>query len=63
MVNNLRDIRVKKGISISELARRSGLCRSTIYKIEAGDKQARTTRTLEKIAQALGVPISEIFKI
>lgn len=63
MPNRLKAVREKKGISMSELARRSGVCRSTIWKIETGNKQARTTRTLEKIANALGVPIREIFDI
>lgn len=63
MTNTLKEAREKKGMSMSELARRSGVCRATIYKIEVGNDQARTTSTLEKIANALGVKVRDIFDI
>lgn len=61
MENRLRETRLAKGVSLSELARKSGVCRATLYKIENGNAEARTTRTLQKIAQALGVHVTDIF--
>ena len=59
----LREMRKKAGISVTELSRESGVSRMTIYKIERGDKQARTTRTLQKLADALRVPVTDLFEI
>ena len=63
MKNRLREIRKAKGISMCELVRRSGVSRMTLYKIESGNEQSRTTRTLQKIAKALDMPVAEIFEI
>jgi len=47
----LRDLRTAAGISISDLARRSGVSRATIYKIENNNSVKKTTifRILEYI--------------
>ena len=61
MVNQLRAAREARGISLSALARESGLARATVWKIESGRADVYTTKTMEKLAAALGVPASEIF--
>ena len=61
MVNHIKALREQQGITISALARMSGVSRATISKIESGNAQARTTRTLEKIANALQCPLNEVF--
>ena len=63
MTNRLREIRERRGMSASELTRVSGISRATIWKLEAGVAQAHTTRTMEKLAQALGVPVNEVFTL
>ena len=63
MTNRLKEIRERRGMSASELMRRSGISRATIWKLEMNASQAYTTRTMEKLAQALDVPASEIFSL
>lgn len=61
MTNILKEIREKKGVSISELARKSGLSRQTIYNIEGDPERVLDSKTMESIANALGVKVSKIF--
>lgn len=61
MVNQLKAAREARGISLSALARESGLARATVWKIESGRADVYTTKTMEKLAAALGIPASEIF--
>lgn len=56
---HLREIRNQRGLSISALARASGLDHKTIRNIEAG-KHAATADTLALLAKALDVPISAL---
>jgi transcriptional regulator with XRE-family HTH domain len=50
-------------MSVSELSRKSGVTRMTIWKLETGAKQAYTTRTLTRLAKALDKPVSELFDL
>lgn len=59
--NRLKSIREEKGISQEELARRTGLSRTTISKIENNEEVNVTTRTIASIAEVFGVSPSEIF--
>lgn len=61
MQNDLKKIREAKGMSISELARRSGLSRQTIYNIEGDPDRVIDSKTMEDLATALGVKVSKIF--
>lgn len=61
MTNILKEIREKKGVSISELARKSGLARQTIYNIEGDPNRVVDSKTMEDVANALGVKVSRIF--
>jgi transcriptional regulator with XRE-family HTH domain len=54
---NLRRLRVKRGLSLERLARRSGVSRAMLSQIELG-QSAPTINLLWKIARALGVPFS-----
>ena len=51
----IKQVRESKGMSQTELAEKSGITRTTIWKLETDDKAVTTTDTLAKIAQALGV--------
>ena len=61
MKYRIREIRQDKGISQTELARKAGVTRATIWKLESGEDETTTTRTLLKIALALNVDASELF--
>lgn len=59
MATNIRLVREKKGISRAKLARESGVTLSFLNYIES-DVKSPTLRTLEKIAKALDVPVTEL---
>ena len=56
----IREIREKKGISIGQLARMTGLTGGSISLIERGFRNPNMS-TILKIRDALGVPIDELF--
>ncbi len=57
---NIKNIRKSKGFSIMKIRELTGLSKSTISEIE-NDKSSPTSDTLEKIANALNVNISNFF--
>jgi transcriptional regulator with XRE-family HTH domain len=57
----VRELRARTGVSLLELARRSGVARGTITALEAGDGNP-TVDTLYALANALGVPLSELLE-
>ena len=60
-MRNIKEIRKKAKISQIELAKRTGLGRSTLVNYEAGKRVPRVN-DLEKIAEALEVNICEFFR-
>ncbi len=61
MKNRLKEMRELIGMSQEELTRKSGVSRTTISEIETGKKIVVTNITLEKIAKALNLKITDIF--
>lgn len=61
MKNKLKALREEKGISQMELAKRTGLSRVTISKIENNEEVNVNTQTILKIAEVFGVQANEIF--
>jgi transcriptional regulator with XRE-family HTH domain len=59
VVEKMREIREKQGLSQQELADRAGVVKSTIYEAEVGRRIPRI-QTLEKLADALGVEIVDL---
>jgi transcriptional regulator with XRE-family HTH domain len=59
--DGLRKVRTEKGLSQEELADRAGLHRTYISQIERGLKSP-SLRSLEQIAEALGMSVSELLK-
>ncbi len=57
----LRAVRRQNGLSIRGLAAKAKVDFSTVYRIEAG-KEAPRLPTLEKLARALGVPVTELLR-
>jgi DNA-binding XRE family transcriptional regulator len=61
MANKLKEMRYKRMMSMSELARKSGVCRSTIWKIETQPDNSPNERTMIALAKALNMPVTKIF--
>jgi len=59
---NIRKLRIKKGISQDRLSKDADLALNTVVRIETGESPNPTVNTLEKLAQALGVLTVELFK-
>ena len=57
----IRECREEMNLTQSELAKLSGVSRTTISSLENGVDKTTTTETLIKIAEALGKSVSEIF--
>lgn len=60
MNNKVKEIRTERGMSVSELARRTGLSRTAINNIEKG-KSNPLASTMYVISSVLEKEISEIF--
>ena len=60
--DKIRQVRQKKGLSQSELARRSGHAVSTIHGIENGDNQNPSFRLVCDIAKVLSIPLDELYQ-
>ena len=58
---NIAALREQKNMTQEELSRISGVSRSIISGLESGRAKQTTVKTLEKIADALGVDISYFF--
>ena len=56
----LRRLRKAKGLSQEELARRSGLLRVYVARIERGEVVSPRIETRRKLAKGLAVPITEL---
>lgn len=62
VVSQLAQVRKSRGVGASELARRVGISRQTIYAIEAGTYVPNTEVTL-RLARALEVQVEELFRL
>lgn len=56
----LVEMRRSAGMGAAELARRSGVGRSTIHRIESGEQTSASLRTIERLARALGRDPAEL---
>ena len=57
----IRNHRIALGISAGELARRAGVTTGTITRLELGQISSPRAESLRSIAEALGVPASDLF--
>ena len=57
----IKEVREAKKMSQEELAEKSGVSRGTISALENGSTRTTTTKTLLKLASALGVTVDRIF--
>ena len=58
---NLRNVRRRLDITQERLSELSGVSRATISYLESGVATDTTVGTLTKLADALGIPVSELF--
>jgi transcriptional regulator with XRE-family HTH domain len=59
MSGNLKRLREKQSLSLTDLAQKSGVNRITIHRIENG-KQKPMPRTVRKLADALQVDVEKL---
>jgi transcriptional regulator with XRE-family HTH domain len=57
----IKEVRESRKMTQEELSEKSGVSRSTIWALENGSMRTTTTKTLLKIAIALGVTVDQIF--
>lgn len=57
----IKEVREALKMTQEELAEKSGVSRGTISALESGTVKITTTKTLCKLAHALGVSIDQIF--
>lgn len=57
----IREIREKNQMTQVELSEKSGVSRTTISNLENGVESVTTTKTLQKLATALGVNVEDLF--
>lgn len=57
----IRELREAKKMTQEELADKSGVSRGTISALENGSMRNTTSKTLLKLAQALGTSVEHIF--
>lgn len=58
---NIRTVRESMGMTQEQLSEKSSVSRAIISGLESGTITVTTTKTLEKIANAMGVKVSTIF--
>lgn len=57
----IREVREEKNMTQEELSRQSGVSRVTISALENGTTRSTSTKTLLKLAKALGTTVDAIF--
>lgn len=57
----IKELREEQNMTQEELARKSGVSRTTIWALENNANKMASTKTLLKIAQALGKSVDQIF--
>lgn len=57
----IKEIREARAMTQEELAEKSGISRVTISGLENGTERNTTSKTLVRIASALGVTVDQIF--
>lgn len=60
LAENIKRLRIKKGLAQEKLARLADISTATLVKIESGVAKGPTITTIAKIASALEVSIDEL---
>ena len=59
---NIKRIRINRGIKTTQLSKRAKVGISTISQIESGSRQSLKSDTLNKIAEALNVSVEDLMR-
>ncbi|RIN73409.1 helix-turn-helix transcriptional regulator [Staphylococcus simulans] len=62
MYNKIKKLRLEKGITVTELSKKSGLSRNTIYLLEA-NKTVPSLETIIKLSSGLDEKPEKIFNL
>ena len=62
IARNIKRLRKEKGFSQDRLSKEANITYHTIAKLESGDNDNPTVKTLLKIASALGVSLDALMK-
>ena len=62
LADNIKRYRNKNGLSQEQLAQKAGVTYSTLAKLESGVNQNPKVKTLQGIAETLGVTIDDLMK-
>lgn len=57
----VQQLREEVGMSREELAKKAGVSRATIWALESNTDRNTTSKTLSRIAAALGVTVDKLF--
>lgn len=57
----IKEFREAKNMTQEELSKKSNVSRATIWALESGAERTTTTKTLLKLANALGVTVDQLF--
>ncbi|MFA5287480.1 MAG: helix-turn-helix transcriptional regulator [Candidatus Omnitrophota bacterium] len=60
LAQNIRKLRLKKGLTQEKLSRLADIANATLVKIESGAAKEPTITTVTKIASALNISIDEL---
>lgn len=58
----VKNLRLKKGVTQREVASATGLTEKTLYDIEAGRSEYPNLKTVQKIAGYYGVPVADLIE-
>lgn len=59
--NNMREIRIAQGMTLEELAEKTGISVGYLSHLEIGTRNNPSISSMNKIAEALGKTVSEVF--
>ncbi|MFB4912669.1 XRE family transcriptional regulator [Enterobacter hormaechei subsp. steigerwaltii] len=59
--NRIRELRLEKGMKISDLAEAVGIDGANVSRVETGKQKSFTEQSLSKYATALGVSVADLF--
>lgn len=62
MAVKVKEVRQQQGMTLYELAKRSGLAQSVVWKIDRGMIKRPSIQTLSKIAKALGCEVTDLYE-
>lgn len=60
MIFRIREIRMSKGMTQTDLAKKAEITRVTLWRLETGEDYDPSVNTLKRIADALNVTLSDL---